>query len=431
VIVVGLSHRTAPMSLLERTAQRGSPTDLLGRMHTAPHVAEAVVLSTCNRLEVYAEVSRFHGGITDIAGALADGTQVPLSELTDHLYVHYEQTAVSHLFRVICGLDSMAIGEAQILGQVRSALKLAQDTGSAGRVVGHLMQQALRVGKRARTETRLDRAGASLVEAGLQQAEANLGPLPEAAALVLGAGAMAGLVVASLQRAEIGAITVVSRTTERAERLALSAGGRALPMSMFPQALAGADLVVSSAGAGGYLVDAAAAASAQAERAGRRQLYLDLALPRDVDPKVAELAGVELVDLEVLGRQLASSAVQADLDGVETIIGEEVAAFAAAQRAAGVAPTVVALRAHARAVVEAELQRLAGRLGTVDERVQAEIEATVHRVVEKLLHTPTVRVKQLAGEPGGRSYAEALRDLFDLDLERITAVTGPAEEGDR
>jgi glutamyl-tRNA reductase len=207
----------------------------------------------------------------------------------------------------------MAIGEAQILGQVRSALKLAQDTGSAGRVIGQLMQQALRVGKRARAETGLDRAGASLVEAGLEQAAERIGPLSAAGALVLGAGAMAGLVAASLQRVGMGKITVVSRTADRAERLALSAGGRALPMTMLPLALAGADLVVSSAGAGGYLVDAETAASAQGARDGRRQLYLDLAMPRDVDPAVAGLPGIELVDLEVLGRLLASTAVQADL----------------------------------------------------------------------------------------------------------------------
>jgi glutamyl-tRNA reductase len=428
VVVVGLSHRTAPLALLERTALAGgasTPAVLLDRLAGAEFVDGAAVLSTCNRLEVYADVSRFHGGVSEVGAALSRTTGVRLPDLADHLYMHYDDAAARHAFRVACGLDSMAIGEAQILGQLRGALKLAQDGGWCGGRVGQLLQQALRVGKRAHAETRLDQAGGSLVSTGLDRAAELLGGLAGRSALVLGAGAMAGLVAGTLLKTGLGSIVVASRTSARAQRLADSAGGRYVPWSQLPQALAGADLVVATAGAAGTLVQLPQAAAARAERpAGPDglQAYVDLALPRDVDPAVGALAGIELIDLETLGRLLAGHPVQADLDSVEAIVTEEVTGFLAAQRAAAVAPTVVALRERARSVVEAELLRLDSRLGPVDDRVRAEVTAAVHRVVDKLLHTPTVRIKQLAGEPGGDSYADALRALFDLDLEQLPAA---------
>ena len=231
---------------------------------------------------------------------------------------------------------------------------------------------------------------------------------------------MAGLVVGALAKAGVGQVVVASRTSQRALRLAETVDGRCVPLAELPAALAAADLVVASAGAAGRLVSAEQAAAARA--ADRPQVYLDLALPRDVDPAVAELEGVELVDLESLGELLAGHPVLAELAAVEEIVSQEVVGHQAEQRAASVAPTVVALRERARSVVEAELLRLDSRLGIVDERVRAELTATVHRVVDKLLHTPTVRIKELAGEPGGDSYADALRALFDLQLDRLPAA---------
>lgn len=424
VVVVGLSHRTAPLALLERTAigagTGGSPAGLLDRLAATDFVDGAAVLSTCNRLEVYADVSRFHGGVADIGGALSEVTAVPLPELADHLYVHYDEAAARHVFRLACGLDSMAVGEAQVLGQLRFALRVAQDGGWAGSQVGRLLQHALRVGKRAHSETGLDRAGGSLVGAGLDRARELLGPLQGRSVLVLGAGAMAGLVVNALAKAGVGQVVVASRTSQRALRLADTVDGRCVPLAELPAALAAADLVVASAGAAGRLVSVELAAAAHAPE--RPQVYLDLALPRDVDPAVADLDGVELVDLESLGELLAGHPVQAELAAVEEIVSQEVVGHQSEQRAASVAPTVVALRERARSVVEAELLRLDSRLGIVDDRVRAELTATVHRVVDKLLHTPTVRIKELAGEPGGDSYADALRALFDLQLDRLPAA---------
>ncbi|MBT0767743.1 glutamyl-tRNA reductase [Kineosporia sp. J2-2] len=420
IMIVGLSHRTAPISLLERTTLTAeAASGLVAGLCRGDHVAEAIALVTCNRLEVYADVSKFHGGIGEIGAGLAEATGVPLAELTEHLYVHYENAAVAHLFQVTCGLDSMAVGEQQILGQVRVALRAAQAAGSAGRTIGHLVQNALRVGKRVHSETTLDRAAPSLVDAGLRKAAEVLGPLPGLNVLVLGAGAMSGLSVASAHRAQAGSIAVCSRTLPRARRLAESVDGTPVPLENLQNALAAADLVIACAGAGGYLVDLDAAGRAAAARGGRPQVYVDLALPRDVQPEIAGLPSTRVFDLEHLGQILTAGGLSEDLAEARSMVEDEVALYLADQRAKEVAPTVVALRAMARSVMEAELGRLSGRLDGLDPDVFAELEQTVHRVVEKLLHQPTVRVKELAAAPGGDTYAEALRLLFNL---------GPAPE---
>jgi len=422
-LVVGLSYRTAPIALLERAALGDDAARALeAQILRQDHVAEAVVLSTCNRLEVYADVTRFHGGVDDVGEALAAATGIPLPELIAHLYVHYEAAAVTHLFAVASGLESMAVGEQQILGQVRTALRAAQDGGSAGRVLSGLLQRALHVGKRAHSETSIDRAGRSLVEAGLDRAAAVVGPLSGARVLVVGAGTMSGLVVATLQRAGVTRLAVANRTPERAARLAGPLGARVVPLPELSSALADADVVVSCTGAVGHVVPADLAASAAAVRGGRPQVYLDLALPRDVDPAASEVPGVEILDLEDLGRDLAAATGSEHVEQARAIVAQEVADYLTARRAESVAPTVVALRARAREVVEAELARLTGRLPDLAPEVRAEVERTVHRVVEKLLHTPTVRVKELATAPGGDAYADALRALFDLSVDpRIDA----------
>jgi glutamyl-tRNA reductase len=415
-LVVGLSYRTAPIAFLERvTVDAPAARVLEAELVRSDSVAEAVVLATCNRLEIYADVSRFHGAVDDVGAALAAATGVPLAELTEHLYVHYEAAAVTHLFAVASGLESMAVGEQQILGQVRTALRAAQAGGSVGRVLGGLLQRALHVGKRAHSETGLDRAGRSLVQAGLDRAGAVLGPLADAEVLVVGAGTMSGLVVATLERAGVRHLTVANRTAERALRLAAPVGARTVGMHELGDALAAADLVVSCTGAVGHVIPAALVSAAAVRRGSRPQVYVDLAVPRDVDPRAAGIDGVHVVDLEALGRDLAGAPGGVDVEHARAIVAAEVADYLTAQRAEAVAPTVVALRARATAVVEAELGRLEARVGDLDPAVRAELERTVHRVVEKLLHTPTVRVKQLAGEPGGDAYAAALRELFDLN----------------
>jgi len=433
VLVVGLSHRTAPVSVLERAAlTEDARTKLLQDAVGVEPAAEAAVLATCNRIELYADVDKFHAGVAELSTLLAQHSGVGLEELTPHLYVHYEDRAVHHLLSVACGLDSMVVGEGQILGQIKDALAVGQEQHTAGRLLNDLFQQALRVGKRAHSETGIDRAGQSLVTFGLAQLAPATGPLAGRSALVVGAGSMSSLAAATLARAGVRDLVIANRTVERAERLARQlteqgTAARAISIPEVPQALSDADLVVSCTGATGLVLTAEELRAALARRTGNVPLaVLDLAMPRDIDPAAHGLDGVHLVDIESLADASADAPMAADVDAVKAIVSQEVAAFGAAQRAARITPTVVALRAMAADVVAGELSRLDGRLPDLDDKQRAEITQTVRRVVDKLLHAPTVRVKQLAGEPGGAGYADALRELFDLDPQAVAAVSHPA-----
>jgi glutamyl-tRNA reductase len=331
----------------------------------------------------------------------------------------------------------MVVGEGQILGQVRTALRVAQDAGTTGPLLDEAFQQALRVGKRAHTETDIDRAGQSLVTVGTGLAERALGGLAGRRALVVGAGSMSSLVATTLAAraddAALAELVIVNRTLDHAVRLADRLTATARPFAALPEALAAADLVVSCTGALGTVISADLVATARARRGDAAQAFVDLALPHDVDPTVGDLDGVTLVDLAGLGEVLEHEDrddLLVDADAVRGIVDEEVAGFLGWLRATSVAPTVVALRSMAARVVDAELVRLAGRLPDLDQATRDELAQTVRRVVDKLLHSPTVRVKELAGEPDGASYAAALRELFDLDPTTVDAVTrhGTAED---
>lgn len=446
LLVVGLSHRSAPVSVLERAAiapeARGK---LLQNTVSAEPAGEAAVLSTCNRIELYADVDKFHAGVAELSTLLAQHGGADLDELMPYLYVHYEDRAVHHLFSVACGLDSMVIGEGQILGQIKDALAVAQEQHTAGRLLNDLFQQALRVGKRAHSETGIDKAGQSLVTFGLEQLAA--GQDVEAwakgkRALVIGAGSMSSLAATTLVRAGIGELAVANRTVARAERLtriltepggpgaAYGLRARAVAMDAVDTELAHADIVVSCTGATGLVLGADAIVAARGGRGGELAL-LDLAMPRDIDAAVHRIEGAHLVDIETLADASADAPMAADVDQVRGIVSAEVAAFGAAQRAAHITPTVVALRTMAADVVTSEIARLDGRLPDLDDKQRAEITQTVRRVVDKLLHAPTVRVKQLASEPGGAGYADALRELFDLDPQTVAAVSRADTRADR
>ncbi|MFI7132903.1 glutamyl-tRNA reductase [Nonomuraea sp. NPDC050153] len=411
VLAIGLSHRTAPVALLERVSVTGDAlAKLLHDVQQDPCVAEAMVVSTCNRVEVYVTVDRFHAAVTAISGLLGVHSGVPVEQLTPHLYVHYEERAVEHLFSMVCGLDSMVVGEGQILGQVRQALKLAQRQGSVGATLNELVQQALRVGKRAHHETGIDKAGASLVSAGLALA----GDLAGRRALVVGAGSMSSLAAATLARAGVTDIVVANRTFERGARLAESVGGRAVGFAAVADELAVADIVITCTGAGRHVITP--------EMLSGPAFLLDLALPHDVDPAVRSVPGVTLVDLETIQESGIGSRGGDAVESVRALVAEELRAYLDAERAARVTPTVVALRSKAAGVVESELGRLLMRVPDLDEKTRDEVAMTVQRVVDKLLHEPTVRVKRLATCPGGDHYAEALRELFDLDPKMPEAV---------
>ncbi|MEU6525038.1 glutamyl-tRNA reductase [Streptomyces sp. NPDC046924] len=585
LLVVGLSHRSAPVSMLDRASLSvEAQVKLLQDTVAAEPASEAAVLATCNRIELYADVDKFHAGVAELSTLLAQHSGVGLEELTPYLYVHYEDRAVHHMFSVACGLDSMVVGEGQVLGQIKDALARAQELHTAGRLMNDVFQQSLRVGKRAHTETGIDRAGQSLVTFGLEQLAAGA-PVDSWAqgkkALIIGAGSMSSLAAATLARAGVAEIAIANRTADRAERLVqiLTEAGnaenaenaentglsaRAVPMGSVADELTRADIVVSCTGATGLvltadaiaagvegrvarqpetvragavgaveasahdarkaptarttplppapmaatstdedcpldlasvpsgfsvmgeaavagmdaatleqhaawavsgtvdrrqggrrgagpeadseLIGALAATAASAGRIPERRrpepvaepprpepvlFLLDLAMPRDIDAATHRIPGVRLVDIEALAEASADAPMAADVDQVRRIVSDEVAAFGAAQRAAHITPTVVALRTMAADVVAGELARLEGRLPGLDDKHRAEITQTVRRVVDKLLHSPTVRVKQLAAEPGGAGYADALRTLFDLDPETVASVSRAGESTEK
>jgi glutamyl-tRNA reductase len=376
-----------------------------------------VVLSTCNRVEVYAGVSAFHGGLADIAAVLAERAGVPAAELAPHLYVHVEAEAARHAFRVASGLDSMVIGEAQILGQLRDAYALATERDSAGRLLHDLMQQALRVGKRAHAETGIDRSGQNVVTAALASAGGRLGGGVEGrSALVVGAGSMGALAAATLRRSGAGTLYVTNRDAVRAERLAELHGATAVPFGALTETIARVDLVVSATAATGHVITPA--------HVTVPVVVIDLAVPRDVDPAVASLPGITLIDMETLARQATGGAnaafgVADDAAAVEAIVASEIEAYRQVRRGVDVVPTVAALRARADDVVATELARLRRRLPGLSDEARTEVARTVHRVVQRLLHQPTVRVRELATEPGGDRYARVLRELFGLDVPPV------------
>ena len=432
VLVVGLSHKSAPIATLERAAIGGDKLGkLLSDIVRLPDVAETFVISTCNRVEVYADVDRFHGGVAGICELLSRYSGIPSAELTPSLYVHYEDGAVQHLLSVASGLDSMVVGEDQIIGQVRTAIRVAEEHHAIGRVLRDLGRVALRAGKRARAETGIDRMGLSLVSVGIDRALAELGrsqpgsPLGDTQVLVVGAGTMSGLAVATAARLGAARVVVANRTRERAGRLAASVGGEVADLDDLPAAIAEADLVISCTGAAGLVVTEAVVRQAvDRRRAAAPLVLLDLAMPRDVDPAAGGLPGVSVIGMDQLSAGHAAVGA-ADLSAVLAIFEEELAAYGSAMRAARVTPTVVALRAMAATVVDTELARLEGRLTEegLSGHALDEIARTVRRVVDKLLHAPTVRVKELASAPGGEDYAAVLRVLFDLDPRAVEAVT--------
>ena len=425
VLVVGVSHHTAPVELLERLALEPSLVEkLMHALQLTDHVQETAVLATCNRVEIYTDVDRFHGSVEAICQALCELAEQSPDDVVPHLYVHYDDAAVSHLFHVATGLDSMVVGEGQILGQVRESLRLAQELGTAGPAINAAFQQALRVGKRTHAETGIDRAAPSLVSVSLRRAEDHIGPLAGRRAVVVGAGAMASLAVSTLARLDVADVVVLNRTETKAARLAEQYAARTAPLDTLTDELADADVVLSCTGSVGLVLTAAQVSTA---RAGARTplAIVDLALPHDVDPAVEDLPGVHLIGLRRLADELSDEDPEglADVLGVRRIVAEEIQAFLGARRLASVTPTVVALRTMATGVVEAELARLDARLPDLPPEVRAELALAVRRVADKLMHEPTVRVKELANTSGAVSYAAALAELFALDQQAVEAVT--------
>lgn len=433
---MGLSHHSAPVSLLEAVAVSESERDgLTEELIAGENVDEAMIVTTCNRVEVYSAVDAFHPALDDVVTLLSRHSGLGADELSRHLYVRYSESAAEHLFSVASGLDSMVVGEQQIIGQIRTAYQSASEIGAAGTTLHRLAQQALHVGKRVHTETGIDSAGASVVSVALDRAAEILSDgasrtLDGRRAVVLGAGAMGGLAVAHLGRGGISHIEITNRTPERADRLAEIAGDSGTPATAFPldglaEAVARADILFTCTGAVGTVVTLGDVHTALARRGDRGPLVIcDLGMPRDVDPAVTGLPGVTVLGIEALKADPATSAAAADADAARTIVDAELTAYTQAERMAGVGPLIGQLRGRGGQVVAAEMRRLESRLPDMDEKVRDEVANTVRRVVDKLLHPPTVRFRELAAQPDGENYAAVVRTLFDLD----NTVDGRSEE---
>ncbi|HYX44743.1 MAG TPA: glutamyl-tRNA reductase, partial [Acidimicrobiales bacterium] len=419
VIVLGLNHRSVPLELLERvTVPSERLPKALHDLTSRENVSVAVVLSTCMRTEVYVVAERFHGAAQDVRNFLSELAFVPPEEFSDHLYTYVDEAAAAHLFAVAAGLDSLVPGESQILGQVRDAWERARAEGAAASRLSALFRRAVEVGKRARTETAIGRGITSVAHAAVAMAADRLGTLAGRRIVVLGAGEMGKGTASALAAAGAGGgeLVVVNRTSERAKAVAQRVGGRGVPLEELPDVLAEADVLLSSTGAPGVVVEEADLARAIVARTERPLLVVDLGMPRNVDPAVGELPGVTLLDLDDL-RAFADAGIDArrgEVARVRAVIAEELTRYTADLAAREVAPTVTALRAHADALREQELERHRHRLGALDPRQQEAVEALTRRIVAKLLHEPTVRLKDAAGSPRGERLAGALRELFDL-----------------
>lgn len=425
VLVVGMSHHTAPIDVLERASlDTDAAVKLAHRAIESPSVSEAAVISTCNRVEVYVEAERFHQALEDVSTLLAEHADLDRGDLVSNAYVHYDDSAVAHLFSVAAGMDSMILGESQILGQVRQALHTGQAESTIGSALNALFQQALRIGKRGHAETGIDRLAPSTVTAGLDAA-GDVVTDPDARFLVAGAGTMASLAVRTLVERGVqpSRIMVANRTYQRAYELVATFGVSAVRWESMDLELAVADVVISCTGAAGAVFDPERVARAHAARPDRPMVFVDLALPRDVAAGVGELPGVTVVDLVVLAGRSENAELAGDVEQVRAIVDDEVRSFLAAKQASRVTPTVVALRTMATGIVDAELARVTAKLPDLDDDQLAQVRHALKRVADKLIHEPTVRVKQLVDGPAGLTYADALSDLFALDPAAVAAVT--------
>ena len=418
VIVVGLNHRTVPLELLERmTVSAARLPKALHDLTSRRHLSEAVVLSTCNRTEIYAVAEKFHGAMQDVREFLWELSATPIEDFVDHLYAYYDEAAVNHLFRVASGLDSAVLGEGEILGQVRAARDAAAAEKASGTVLDRLFRHAIEVGKRVRTETVITRGTTSVSQAAVELATERLGSLDGRRVLVLGAGEMGeGMSRALASRHGVSEVMVANRSHERAVELAAKVGGRAIDYAEVNAVLAEVDLLLTCTGAPTMLIEESEIAEVMRVRGGRPLLIVDAAVPRDVDPAVEHLDGVtrlDMVDLKAFA-EAGLSGRQRELVRADEIVADEVDRYLGTAVARQVAPIVAGLRARGEELRGAELERFRARLSTLDPAQREAVEALTKGLVNKLLHEPTVQLKQAAGSPRGDRLADALRILYDL-----------------
>jgi len=415
ILVLGINHRSGPLSVLERVALNDElMSKAVESLVRRDNLREAVVISTCNRTEVYAVAERFHGAYGDVRDFFCDQASVGPDDLHEHLYSQHDDEAVRHLFAVAAGLDSAVVGESEILGQLRSAWEIAQRAGGARSTLNLLFRHAVEVGKRARTETAIGRGTASVSHAAVEMAGEHLGDLVGRRVAVVGAGAMGEGIAVALQGAGVGDVTVVNRNPDRGSELAERINGVALGFERLGEAVRSADVVLTSTGAGAHVVTRELVGANG--RTDRPVLIVDIAVPRDVAPDVAALPGVTVLDLDDLTRWADRGRQQrlAEVERVESIIDVEVERFRFESTALQAAPLIASLRSEAERLRGLELERHAARLEQLDDATRQLVEAISRGVVAKLLHEPSVRLREQAGTPQGERNAAAVADLFDL-----------------
>ncbi len=414
VLVLGLNYKTAPIGLLERMAVPAEHLPkALKSLTDREHVLEAVVLSTCNRVEVYAHVTKFHGGVADVRNFFADWSGLPPEDFVDATYDRFDDQAAAHLFAVTSGLESMVVGERQIHLQVKQAFSCAQTEQATGRVLQGLFSQALMVGRRTRAETGISDGAASMVDVGLDAAAQVLGDLRGRTVLIVGAGKMGGM-AAGRVRGSADAILIANRSAEKAQRLAERVGGTVLDFADIETGLAQADLVLTSTGASVPIIEQDSVDAAMTRRPDRPLVLVDLAVPRDVDPGCSFVSGVTVLDVDAIRTVTDVGRTGAEVAKARALVEQAAVKFGAWRRSVRVEPTIAALRGRAEDVRAAELDRFAPRLAELDERQRDAVEALTKGIVNRLLHEPSVRLKTIADARGDDTHAAALRELFDL-----------------
>ncbi|MCC7448528.1 MAG: glutamyl-tRNA reductase [Anaerolineae bacterium] len=440
IVLVGLNHRTAPVELREQLSLTGCALQMaLEELHIANQpesqsavVQEAVIVSTCNRLEIYAVVGGdANRGWATIERFLTNLQGIAPEALHPHLYFMDEHTAVEHLMRVAAGLDSMILGEPQILGQVTQAFGDAKLAGATGPVLSHLFAQAIHAGKRARTETAISRHTTSASHAAALLAQQKIGDLRTARVLVVGAGEMAELAVHALQFHGAVDITCINRTYSRAEELAQRIGGQAMNWYHLDAALIQSDVVITATGAPHIVIYADYVARILPKREGRPLVFVDIAVPRDVEESVGELTGVQCYDIDDLELAVDTNVAQrqAAIPQVERIMEQEAVNFREWLNSRRVVPVITDLRRKADDIAAAEVAQMLHRLKGLDEREQDMLYQLAHRIVNKLLHEPTIRLKAYAAGGNGYGYAHAMRELFALGGAACEAGCGLSDSG--
>jgi glutamyl-tRNA reductase len=432
IILAGLNHKTAPVQLREQLSLSGCALRMALEALGDEPLQEHAILSTCNRLEIYAVSAKPQAGFACIERFLSRVQNIPLETLRPHLYFLEGDAAIHHLMRVACGLESMILGESQILGQVTQAFEEAHNAGATGALLSHLLTQAIHAGKRARTETDINRHTTSISHAAALLAQAKLPDLPEKNLLIIGAGEMALLAAQAFARHGAKHFKFINRTYHRAEALAQNFGGEALSWYQLSDALVWADVVVSATGAPHTIIYAADVQKTLYRRGGRSLLFVDIAVPRDIEQTVADLPGVERCDIDALQSTVDHHLSQrlAAVPLVEQIIAQEKAQFLEWMHSRQVVPVISSLQRRARMVAEAEVEQALSRLNTTDPHTMQVLNRLAHRLVNKLLHEPTIRLKTHAVEGNGHGYAFAVSELFGLEENACHHQNEECERGE-